>query len=424
MAVLKFTNSNGRLKQRLDYIMQEQKTGALLVSGHGCCPGTAFEEMMVTKKIHGKTGGRQYIHLVQSFAPGEVEPAQAHEIGRQLAARFSSFQSVTATHIDREHVHNHIILNSVNLETGLKFQQSKRDMQAVKDFSDELCRAAGLSVVKKKQPEKYRSMAECQQERKGNPTWRGILKQDIDEAIGHALTFKMFLEDMRRRGYEIKQGEHLAFKPAGGSRFIRLRSLGEGYAQQAIQRRIGASLSEYPTKPKPVARQYRGTWPPRKRIVGLTALTWHYVYLLRKLRHNPKQFHRYPVDRSELVKLERYQRQFVLLHKHKINTVAELGSFEQRTQQRIADLTERREGLHRQKKAADNPQPLLDEIKGINGQLRALRKDLRTAQGVRESTEHWRQERERFVQDKQERERQAQQKRPARPRLRLADLER
>jgi len=113
-------------------------------------PETEIEEMMFTKNMFGKNGGRQYIHIVQSFDPkDELSYETANEIGIKLAEYFVGFQAVVATHKDRDHIHNHILLNSVNFETGLKFQQSKDGMQAVKDFSDKLCLEYGLSVIEK-----------------------------------------------------------------------------------------------------------------------------------------------------------------------------------------------------------------------------------------------------------------------------------
>jgi hypothetical protein len=151
MAIIKAVSSRASIGKAISYVTKTEKTEERLVSGIGCNPETAVDEMKTTKELWGKTAGRQYKHIVQSFPPGEkITPEQAHEIARQLCTdRFSGYEVLIATHKDREHIHNHIILNSVSYEDGLKFQQSRADLQAVKDKSDELCKEYGLSIAGK-----------------------------------------------------------------------------------------------------------------------------------------------------------------------------------------------------------------------------------------------------------------------------------
>ena len=152
MATIKAVSSRASVGNAINYVTKNEKTESKLISGIGCSPATAIDEMKATKAIWEKTEGRQYKHFVQSFPPDEkITPEQAHEIARQLCAdQYPGYEILIATHKDKEHIHSHIILNSVSYEDGRKFQQSKDDLQAMKDKSDELCRERGLSIAVKK----------------------------------------------------------------------------------------------------------------------------------------------------------------------------------------------------------------------------------------------------------------------------------
>ena len=138
MAVIKFTNSKSTLKHIINYITQDAKTTTELITGKDCTSDNALEEMQTVKNLYNKTTGRQYIHLVQSFSPNDnLSYAKAHEIGLELAKQYKGFQVLVATHTDREHVHNHLVINSVSFKDGKKFQQSKKDMEKIKIYSNE-----------------------------------------------------------------------------------------------------------------------------------------------------------------------------------------------------------------------------------------------------------------------------------------------
>lgn len=153
MAVIKAVSSKAGINIAIDYVTKEEKTEQKLVSGLNCEPTTAKDEMQVTKELWGKTKGRTYKHFVQSFAPEEkIDPKQAHRIACRLAEErpeWKGFEVLIATHVDREHIHTHFIVNSVSFEDGHKLQQSKADLQNMKDASDELCREFGLHITEK-----------------------------------------------------------------------------------------------------------------------------------------------------------------------------------------------------------------------------------------------------------------------------------
>lgn len=151
MAIIKAVNSRASIATAINYVTKNEKTEEKLITSIGCSPQTAIEEMKTTKALWDKADGRQYKHIVQSFSPDEkITPQQAHEIAQKLCAdQFKGYEILIATHKDREHVHTHIIINSVSYEDGRKFQQSRQDLQALKDRSDELCIERGLSITHK-----------------------------------------------------------------------------------------------------------------------------------------------------------------------------------------------------------------------------------------------------------------------------------
>ena len=153
MAVIKAVSSKAGIGQALDYVTKDEKTEKKLVSGLNCEPDTAKDEMQATKELWGKTEGRTYKHFVQSFAPEEkIEPEQAHCIAWQMAAErpeWKGFEVLIATHQDKDHIHSHFIVNSVSFENGHKLQQSRADLQNMKDMSDEICRQQGFHITEK-----------------------------------------------------------------------------------------------------------------------------------------------------------------------------------------------------------------------------------------------------------------------------------
>lgn len=203
MAIIKFINNKVGLKKTLDYICKEEKTDKKLISGKDCIPETAYEEMMTVKQMYKKLEGREKIHFVQSFSPTDkLTYRQAHEIGLKMAEYFKGFQVVVATHIDRKHIHNHIVLNTVNFETGLKFHQSKLDLQKIKDYSNQICKEYGLSIIDHKSKVADIKINEYQAKIKGI-SWKQILAEDIDKVMDIANNKYEFFRGMNELGYKV-----------------------------------------------------------------------------------------------------------------------------------------------------------------------------------------------------------------------------
>lgn len=153
MAIIKCSNSHSSIKNIIQYVTRAEKTEQKLCSGINCSPESAYTEMQSTKELYNKLGGRTYKHFIQSFAPGEaITPEAAHKIATEFAescSLFAGFEVLVATHYDRDHIHSHIIVNSVSYEDGHKFQMSAKDLQALKDLSDSICNRYGLSICQK-----------------------------------------------------------------------------------------------------------------------------------------------------------------------------------------------------------------------------------------------------------------------------------
>ena len=182
------------------------------VSGVNCLPETALAEMNATKRQYGKEGGIVAFHGYQAFAPGEADPETAHEIGVALARELwgARFEVVVATHLDRAHLHNHFVINSVSFADGRRFHRDTACYRAMRGASDRLCRGRGLSVVDRPEPGRSRHYAEWRAERDGRPTWRSLVKADADEAVARASTMRQFYANLRAMGYEVKTGKDIS----------------------------------------------------------------------------------------------------------------------------------------------------------------------------------------------------------------------
>ena len=178
---------------------ENEKVMEQYVSGVNCAPTTARSEMMAVKKRYGKDEGIMAFHGYQSFAPGECTPAMAHEIGVKLAEELwgSRFQVIVATHLDKaHHLHNHFVVNSVSFADGLRYHRSNQDYRDMRDASDRLCREYGLSVIENPK-KKAKHYGEWRAEQEGRPTYLGMIKADVDEAIAKARTEKC--EDCQKK---------------------------------------------------------------------------------------------------------------------------------------------------------------------------------------------------------------------------------
>lgn len=240
MAVTKIKPVKSTLSKALDYIEIPDKTdGKMLISSFGCSYETADIEFGYTLSQALDKGNNLAFHLIQSFAPGEVDYEKAHEIGKQLADAVTKGQHeyVVTTHIDKGHIHNHIIFCAVNFVDHHKYNSNKRSYYGIRNMSDKLCRENGLSVVVPGKGSKGKSYAEYQAEKTGT-SWKGKLKIAVDALIPQVSSFEELLQRLQAAGYEIKPGKYVSCRAPGQERFTRLKTLGADYTEEAIRERI------------------------------------------------------------------------------------------------------------------------------------------------------------------------------------------
>lgn len=378
------------LAAALHYIGNERKTAPphadRLRTGINCTVETAYAEMQATKRRWDKCGGILGYHIIHSYAPGEVTPQEAHAAGVEFARRLlgERYEAVVATHLDREHLHCHIVFNSVSLVDGSKYRSDfKSYFGTLRGTSNAVSRERGLSVI---EPEhEGRHYAEWDAEKHSRPTVRGMVRADVDAALLRARSFSDFLTRLRAQGYEVRtQGKYLAVKPSGSSRYVRLKSLGEDYTEDAIRARLAVPRAErqlpQPDKPPRKVNRYRvhAPMPPRKRVKGFHALYLYYVYLLRG--KTPKRSRPVPFTiRQEAAKLRRYQRQFRFLRENRIETAQELSMLHDALQAQIDALTERRKGLYEWKRRGMD---VTRELSAVNERLRQTRRSLNLCQSI------------------------------------------
>ena len=252
MAVTKIKPVKSTLSKALDYIENPDKTdNQMLISSFGCSYETADIEFGYTLSQARDKGNNLAFHLIQSFAPGEVDYQKAYEIGRQLADAVTKGQHeyVLTTHIDKGHIHNHIIFCAVNFVNHHKYVSNKRTYYGIRNMSDKLCRDNGLSVVVPGKGSKGKSYAEYQAEKTGT-SWKGKLKIAVDVLIPQVSSFEELLQRLQAVDYEIKPGKYVSCRAPGQERFTRLKTLGADYTEEAIRERIASKRTRAAKAPK------------------------------------------------------------------------------------------------------------------------------------------------------------------------------
>lgn len=412
MAITKVYAVRNQLKRAVEYAANDEKTSLdniieyaanpdkteqrLFESAINCASvETAYDEMTATKKKFSKEDKVLAYHYIQSFKPGEVTPELAHRIGVEFAEECfgDRFEVVIGTHLDKGHLHNHIVVNSVSFADGGKLRSTPESYyNIIRKTSDRLCKENELSVIENP---KYKGLhyAEWKAQKEGKPTIRGQMRAELDDIITHSYTMKEFWRKLNKSGYVIhRKGEnikHTSIIPPFGKRAIRLDSLGDDYTEEAIQQRIIAARYGIRTAPpSQIKKTYKVKGNiknyPRKKLKGFIALYFHYLYLFGKIqkRKAPQKVSFFL--RDELIKMERYQKQFHFLYEHGIKTTQQLTEYQSEQENKINDLTEQRKNLYSERKVADEQkqEEISEQISSLNEKLKACRSDVRLCKAI------------------------------------------
>jgi hypothetical protein len=298
-----------------------------------------------------------------------------------------------ATHLDKSnHLHNHFIINTVSYIDGKKFHRTEKDYYDMQKESDALCREYGLSVIREPQRGATKQYGEWNAERNGHPTWRGMVKSDVDTAIRQSMTERQFFDNLRKMGYEIKAGKDISVKPPGKERFVRLfRNFGEDYAIEGIRRRILAQTrpERQIISPSSPPRKIRlvGTIHNTKRMTGLRALYFYYLYrmgvLPKRREPNPKRV--YFLFREDIRFIQNISRETRLLVTHKIDTADQLSVHKDSLTVQMNELYIARKHLRNRTRSIRDDDTLVAvraEIAALTDKISELRREVRLCEDI------------------------------------------
>ena len=355
MAVTKIIAGKGRLDAAVRYVLNGDKTQEQVLTARlNCDPGREVRQMLETKRDYGKEDGVQYYHMIQSFQPGEVSPELALEIAKEFAAEhLTGYQTVIGVHVDKAHVHAHVLFNSVNADTGEKYHSNAQSYyRQIRTISDRLCREHGLSVIMQGEPSKAVSYMEWLRRSKGQATFRSMLEADLREAIQDANDLGHFFLLMEHKGYEIKYGARLGFRLRGQDRFMIPGRKDPMFTEEGIRAAILGNLSAIEAGRRPAVpnRTAYRPYTPHPKYKGFLALYVHYLYLLGKIGQRQYPPRITPRLRQEVMKAERYRAQFAFLRENNITGPDDMAAFLSRTEETLASLTKQRTILNVRKK--------------------------------------------------------------------------
>jgi len=388
------------------------------VTGINCLPETARSEMMATKKHYGKDDGIIAFHGYQSFAPGEATPDMAHEIGIKLAQELwgERFQVIVATHLDKaNHLHNHFVINSVSFLDGYRYNDCTATYMKMRQASDALCREYSLSVIEEPKCGKSKHYSEWKTEQNNEPTYRSTVKADIDAAIRQSMTERQLWDSLKKQGWNIKFGKDITVRPPGKDRGLKLcRNFGEDYTIEAIRRRILEQTRPeriiIPPDPPPRKIRFKGNIHRARKITGLRALYFYYLYrmgvLPKKRRPNPKRV--YFLFREDIRFIQNISRETRLLAKHGIETSEQLATHKDGLQSQINMLYSQRKHLRYKSRSIKDTDELVEvkaKIAALSEQIKELRREVRLCEDIEKRSAEMRDKIRRAAEDKKSQER-------------------
>ena len=391
----------------LKYAENDDKTDMkMFVSGINCLAVRAYEQMMITKRHFGKTGGNVAYHGYQSFKSGEVTPKEAHDIGLETARRMcgKDYEIVVTTHLNTDNIHNHIVINSVSFKTGMKFENHIRDHIKLREISDSVCHEFNKSVLENakfyKSNKKFYWM-----KKNGKLTHRDILRQDVDDAIKESANIMEFDRIMHIKGYTFNRKigtAHPSVIATGWERPIRIDSLGEDYTTDRIKERISQNGIKVPIRGVSdgvvrARKKYKQTPLDEierqlKKVKYMDMIELLFYVIMELLKPSqPTTIYKLPLTpilRQELRKFEQYKKQFKLLHDENVHTVPELEAFIGKLSKQLDDLDAERKKIDNKRRRAKNDDETKEyyaQIRGISAQMKPIRDKLKIAKPTLET---------------------------------------
>ena len=342
MAVTKILSKNMRIDRLIRYVQNPDKTDdAVFTYFRNCDPKDAAQRWHETKVFYNKTEGIQAFHIIQSFAPGEITPELAHELGiRFIHEHLPEYEVVLGTHVDKGHIHNHIAFNSVNAKTGMKYHSTAESYyQQIRKISDRLCREHGLSVVMETGG-KGISYAEWKLHKAGVLTLREMFDQDVQECLSQAMDLGGFYALMEDHGYTVRHhGSYPSFVPDGYSHPYRIKRKGRTWTEDDIKKFIDYAMTD-PTF-EVIMPKVQKAFVPYGKQHGFRALYVSWMYVLGFIGQGKRT--QYPrVNYKELKRFEQYKAQAAFLERNKIDTASQLRAKMDEINKTVETLTKSR----------------------------------------------------------------------------------
>lgn len=387
------------LEDVLDYSTSDLKTEKqLYVSGINCSPATALQEMTATKKSADKTDGVLAFHAVQSFKPGELDAPTAHKVGLELANLMwgKEFEVVVSTHLDKEHLHNHFVVNSVSFITKKRFTNRHSDYRRFKDLSDALCYQHSLSVIETYHSAKKYNEWQAQEENRTRK--RDLIKKDVEHAIERSTYWKEFIRELEKLDYEIKYGKHIAIRPKGSDRFFRLYKLSDDglYSEDNIRTRLiennNLHMETIHVAKRPAYR-YNGSFKKQRKLTGFKAMYFAYMYKMGIL---PKKAPRRKVHflfKEDLIKMDQFSNEVQFVVNNNINTFNDLDVLKNKLESQKEELVNQRKNIYNKLKRCKDPdlKNLLEEQKKtLSSSITAITKELKLCDSVKQRNDIYR----------------------------------
>ena len=349
------------LRQALDYIAAPAKTGnGELVAALNCQKDDVYGQMRRTKAAFGKLDKRQGYHLIISFVEGEVDAGTAFEFIGKFADEYlgKDFEALYAVHENTEHIHGHVIFNSVSFRDGKKYRYEKGDWaEKIQPIVNRLCEEYGLSTIdispdRERTPEKYK---EWNDSKNGSFLWKDMIKRDMDACILQSPTYESFLNMLSGMGYAVKNayesdGKYLSVKPAGMTRFRRCKSLGPDYTRERIRERIlTENLSHYQPESKTAPRIMRCRVKRYRRaeMSGIQKRYFARLYRTGLLKKRPYSRAWKYID--DIRRMKKLQEDYLFLNKYHINSTAELSDVAETIRRRKKEASQKRRQAYRER---------------------------------------------------------------------------